>query len=422
MTVSKAILLLAVLAFASAGFLAFDSRAPEPVREAEPGPEATDPSNGAEFSNEDVARHGNYRGPVYLYVAMSILLQIAALLVLARTLVPQLVARIESWPGGWVTKVAVVTAVVIVTVTLVTLPLSHVRGFQMDHAWGISTQSAFGWLNDQGRTLAVGLVTALVSALAFFGLVRAFPRTWWLWGWAAFSLLTVLLVFLYPLVIAPLFNKFTPLEPGPLRDRVVSLGEEAGVSLDDVLVADASKRTTAENAYVAGIGASKRMVLYDTLMNAGDDQETAYVAAHELGHEVHDHIWKFVGLSVISLFLAFAVLRWLSEREELWSWAAATGVGDPRALPVLALLALLAGFLSLPIQNAVSRSFEREADRVAIELTEDPGTAVTVYRRLAYSNLADLRPPRVAVWLLFTHPPIPERIENVLTAAEIQRR
>ena len=418
MTTSRALLLLFVLAVASAGLLAFESRTSETVREAEPGPDATDPSNGASFTDADVARHGAYRGPAYLSLALSLLLQVAALIVLARVLVPALVTKIDNAPGGWVTKVVAVTVLVVITGTVIALPLSYVRGFLMEHAWGLSTQSTVAWLADAGRTLAIGVVTSLIAALAFFGLVRAFPRTWWLWGWAAFSLLTILLAFLWPILIAPLFNRFTPLEDGALRDRVVRLAEDAGVQIDDVLVADASKRTTAENAYVAGVGTSKRMVLYDTLVAAGDEDETAYVAAHELGHEVHDHIWRSVAVTSASLFVGFAFLRWLSGRDEVWEWARAGGIADPRALPIVALLILVGGLLFLPVQNAISRAFERQADRVAISLTEDPETAVKVYRRLAFSNLADLRPPQAAVWALFSHPPIPDRIENVLHAEE----
>ena len=406
------------MALVSAGLLAFQSRAPEAVREADPGADATDPSLGSDFTDEQIARHGAYRRPAYLSVALSILLEVGTLVLLTRVLVPALLARLESVPGGWAGRVVVVTAAVVIVVTLVALPLSYVRSFLMDHAWGLSTQATPAWLADSARGLGVGLVTSLVAALAFFGLVRAFPRTWWLWGWGAFTLLTLLLTFLWPIVIAPLFNRFTSLEPGPLRDRVVRLAADANVSLDEVLVADASKRTTAENAYVAGVGSSKRMVLYDTLVEAGDADETAYVAAHELGHEVHDHIWKFVGLSSLGLFIGFALLRWLSTRSEPWAWAGAEGIGDPRSLPLLALLIVVAGLIVLPVQNSISRAFERQADRVAVDLTGDPDTAIKVYRRLAFSNLGDLRPPRAAVWLLFTHPPIPERIEDARAAAE----
>ena len=418
MTVGRAILVLILLAGLSAAALALVSRAPAAIRQAEPGPGATDASNGADFTSEQIARHGAYRGPAYLSVVLSVVLQVVTLWLLGRYIVPRFVPRFSAVPGGWLSMVILVTVLVVVTLTVVSLPSSYVRGLQMDRAWGLSTQTSGAWLSDQGRSLLVGLVTAIVAAVVFFGLVRAFPRTWWLWGWAGFTLLTLLLTFLWPIVIAPLFNRFTPLEQGTLRDRVVALAGEAGVEIDEVLVADASKRTTAENAYVAGVGSSKRMVLYDTLLDAGDTDQTAYVVAHELGHEVHSHIWKFVAVSSASLVAAFAALWWLAERTDIWRWAGASGIGDVRALPLLVILTIVGGFLFLPVQNAVSRSFEKEADRVAISLTEDPDTAVTVYRRLAFSNLADLRPARAAVWALFSHPPIPERIENVLAPSD----
>jgi STE24 endopeptidase len=252
----------------------------------------------------------------------------------------------------------------------------------------------------------------------FFGLVRWLPRWWWLAGWAAFSVLTVLFTFLWPIAIAPLFNKFTPLDDPQLTKRIVALADEAGVPLKEVLVADASKRSTAENAYVAGLGGTKQLVLYDTLLKNGDDDETLFVVAHELGHKVRDHVVKGLALSCLGLFLGFAVLGWLSHRSDVWSWAGAGGVTDIRALPLLLAFASLAALLTLPIQNTVSRHFETQADETAMTLTHDPDTAVRVFRRLAFSNISDLRPPPIATWLLFTHPPVADRIEAVVAGSD----
>jgi STE24 endopeptidase len=260
---------------------------------------------------------------------------------------------------------------------------------------------------------AIGAVIAGASALAFFAVVRWQPRTWWVWGWLAFSALTALLVFLFPVVIAPLFNKFTPLEDPALRNRILTLGREAGVDIGRVEVADASKRTTAENAYVAGIGSSKRMVLYDTLLEAGGEEETLFVVAHELGHKKENHIAKGLLVSSLGLLGGFGVLYLLSKNENVWSWAGAEGVADLKAIPLLLLYLIVAGLLVLPLENGISRRNEATADRIAIELTDDPATAAATFRRLAFANLADLRPPRPAVWALFGHPPIPDRIEAV---------
>ncbi|MEA2460476.1 MAG: endopeptidase, partial [Actinomycetota bacterium] len=292
----------------------------------------------------------------------------------------------------------------------VSLPLGFVRGYVVAHDWGLSTQSFGGWVSDQARSLGIGLVFAVITALVFFAVVRAQPRWWWLYGWVAFTVLTVLFTFLWPIVIAPLFNKFTPLEDQTLTREILHLADEADVPIKEVLVADASKRTTAENAYVAGIGASKQLVVYDTLLRNGREPETLFVVAHELGHKVKDHVVKGLLLSTVGLFAGFAALAWLSHRPGLWRWGYASGIGDVRALPLLLAFAAIAGLLTMPVQNAVSRTFERQADSIAFDLTKDPDTAIRVFRRLAFSNLADLKPSWVATSVLFTHPSIPDRI------------
>jgi STE24 endopeptidase len=228
-----------------------------------------------------------------------------------------------------------------------------------------------------------------------------------------FSLLSALLAFLWPILIAPLFNQFTPLQDPFLRERAFALARQADVDIDEVLVADASKRTSTENAYVAGIGSSQRLVLYDNLVEGSDPREVAFVIAHELGHRSRGHLVKQVLITSAGLFIAFGLLRVLAGWRPVWEWAGAQ-VGSVGALPVLLLFALVLGTLSLPLENAVSRRFENEADAVAIRLTQDPDTAVAAFRRLAFANLADLRPPAIAVDLLFSHPPIPERIRNAL--------
>ncbi|MDQ4027021.1 MAG: M48 family metalloprotease, partial [Actinomycetota bacterium] len=210
------------------------------------------------------------------------------------------------------------------------------------------------------------------------------------------------------------FNKFQPLEDGRLRDRVVALAHSADVNVGEVFVIDASKRSTTENAYVAGLGNSKQLVLYDTLVRAGDDRETAFVVAHELGHQVERHVVKNVLLTTCGLFVGFAVLAWFAGRAGVWAWGGADGIGDVRALPILLIFALGASLVVLPIESAISRSFERRADQIALRLTHDTETAVRVFRRLAFSNLSDLRPPAPAVWALFSHPPVADRIKLVL--------
>jgi STE24 endopeptidase len=409
-------LIVGVLALAAAGAVALYSRTPAEVRAAVPPPDATDPVHGARFGEEQIARHAAFRAPSYLAFLFAALLPIAAALLLARGPFSALARRAEALPGGWPVHAAVLALAITVLLAVVALPLQYVRGFAMQQAWGLSTQDSAAWFLDQARGLLVAGVIAIVSAVAFFGVVRAAPRTWWLWGWGTFSLLTVLLVFLYPVAIAPLFNRFTPLEDPSLVARIKAFGEAVGVPIDEVQVSDASKRTTAENAYVAGLGATKRMVLYDTLVESNPEDEIAFVAAHELGHRAENHVVKGVLISSLGLLAGFAALYLLARNGALWRWGGAPGVADVRALPLLLAFLLVSTLVLLPLENALSRRFESRADAIALELTGDPDPAVRAFRGLAFKNIADLDPPGPIVWTLFTHPPIPERIRSFLSA------
>jgi STE24 endopeptidase len=410
-------LVLAAAALAGAAILALVSRAPAELRNARPGPDATDPANGAAFTDRQVARHGAYRRGAYAALLLGAGLQVTALVVLARGPLRGLVDALERMPGGWLSTAALTSVAVIAVLAIVTLPLAFVNGYVVQHAWGLSTQRPPAWFIDRARGLAIGAVIGAISAIAFFGAVRWQPRTWWVWGWIAFSTLSALLVYLWPVVIAPLFNRFEPLENGPLRHRLLALARSADVDVGEAYVVDASKRSTVENAYVAGLGNSKQLVLYDTLVKGADDDETAFVVAHELGHQVEHHVLKTVAITTAGLFVGFAVLGWLAGKNGLWAWAGAGGVGDARAIPILLLFAIGANVVSLPIESAVSRSFERRADEIALRLTNDSETAVRVFRRLAFSNLSDLRPPGIVVWALFSHPPVVDRIRLALARA-----
>lgn len=405
---ARALLVALLLSCAAASVVAFVSRTPASVRT----PANVSFGEGADdggFPDAVVARHGAYRGPLYLAFALGAIVEVAVLLLLRGRPIGQLVGWFERVPGGWPVRAALVTGSIALITWLVALPLGFVRGYAIQKAWGISTQDVAGWLADQGKGLGISVVIAAIAAVAFFGIVRVQPRLWWVSGAAGFTALTALFVFLFPVVIAPLFNRFTPLDDSNLVTRIRSLAAEAGVEVGDVLVADASRRSIAENAYVAGLGPTKQVVLYDTLLAAGDD-ETLFVVAHELGHQKEGHVLKGVWISAVGFVIGFGALAWIVGRTGFVRWMGADSLTDVRVIPALMLFGLVAGLLLLPAQNAVSRSFEATADRIAFDLIADPDPAIRGFQRLALTNLADLRPPRIAVWLLFSHPPIPERI------------
>ncbi len=411
-----AVLLLGLAALAAAGLVAVLSRAPAELRRPRPPADATDPELRDRFTDLQIRRHAAYRRPTYAAFAVGVVLEILLLVVFVRR--PELTRWVERVPGPAPVGAAVLGVALALASALLTLPLGFVRGYVVEHAWELSTQDALGWLSDRGRAALVTAVTGAIAAGAFYAFLRAAPRTWWVWGWAAFTGLIALLTFLWPVVIAPLFNRFTPLEAGPVRTRLERLADKSGVEVGDVLVADASRRTTTENAYVAGLGATKQLVVYDTLLASQDEAATAVVVAHELGHEVERHVLKNVALASITILAGFVLLWWGSRQSWFASLGATGGLGDVRSLPLVVLLATVASLLVLPAQNAVSRSFERRADEFALELTDDPQAAIRLERRLAFSNLADLRPPRSLVLLLYTHPPIAERIRAAVAYME----
>lgn len=409
---ARALLFALCVSVACAGLVAFVSRTPADVRA--PLADATGEATG--FTDAQIARHGAYRGPLYLAFVLGLLVQVVFLVMLRGDGLSGLIDRTERVPGGWVSQAALVAGAVAAGLTLIGLPLGYVRGHAIQKAWHLSNQDASAWMLDQAKGLGLSIVFAAIAAVAFFAVVRWQPGSWWVWGAASFTVLTAILVFLFPVAIAPLFNRFTPLADRDLSARIENLAERAGVDVDRVLVADASRRSSAENAYVAGLGATKQVVLYDTLLEGNEEPETLFVVAHELGHESERHVLKGLGVSAVGLVVGFAALAWLAGRGSFLRWAGADSVTDLRILPALLLFTVAAGMVAQPLQNAVSRRFEAQADAIAFELTGDPTPAIKAFRSLAISNISDLRPPTIVEWMFYSHPPITDRIEAARAA------
>ncbi|MFI9272937.1 M48 family metalloprotease [Kitasatospora sp. NPDC052896] len=329
-------------------------------------------------------------------------------------------AHLVTWAGGLFggsrsARVLAGAAALVLLGQLVALPFgARVRSVRQ--AYGLVTQGWRGWAVDLLRGLALTLLIALPVALGLYALTGRSPGRWWLPAAAAAALLTVGFSFLFPLVVEPLFNRFTPLPAGELRDALLGLAERDGIRVRDVLVADASRRTTALNAYVSGLGATRRIVAYDTLLATADPREVELVVAHELGHVKHRDVLVGTVLGALGAAVAVAALGGLTGLPPLLSAAGVAvggphgGIADPRSLPLLAACATLLSALTGPLRCAASRRMETRADRHALELTDDPGQFIAMQRRLALTNVADVDPPRVLQLLFATHPSTARRI------------
>jgi STE24 endopeptidase len=274
--------------------------------------------------------------------------------------------------------------------------------------YGVSTQSLGSWLGDAGKSAAIGAVLAAGGAALLIALVRRYPRRWWVPGAGAVVALAAVFVWLSPVVLAPLFNKFSPLPAGSkARADVLALARRAGVDVGQVYRVDASRRVRSLNAYVDGFGSTRRVVLYDTLLKRTNQPELRSVVAHELGHVKHDDILR--GLAFIALLAPLGLL-FAKEMGEAVVDRTGTSARDPAALPAYLLgLALASLILNVP-GNQLSRQVETSADTFALRLTHDPKALIQVQRRLVLSSVGNPDPPGIVTALLGTHPSTVQRI------------
>jgi STE24 endopeptidase len=304
------------------------------------------------------------------------------------------------------------------------LPLGLVRDQLVERRYGLTSQSPGGWFGDQLKGLAVNAVIGVPMGTGAAHAIRARPRDWWLILATATVPVSVAFAQLAPIVLMPLFNRFERLQDDRLEARLRSLADRAGLPIAAVYRMDMSRQTEKPNAFFTGLGRTKRIVLSDTLLDRFDADEIDTVVAHELGHQVHNDIWRFLAVgSVAGYGLAFATNR-LSP-PLVRATASRTGVtdaGDVAALPLLALIASVAGLAILPITTAVSRAIEARTDRFALELTGNGDAYASALRRLATEHLADPDPSRWVVFLLYSHPPLARRIEAAETYARGRRR
>ena len=361
------------------------------------------------FTPEELERARRYHRPLYFVLLVDATLGLVALSLLAFTRVGSwLYAVVDEIP--WWGRALLFPILVLGVLTVLRLPLSFWRGHVRERGWGFSTQTAGGWLLDRAKGFVVTAVLSALAVLAFVALARAVPGAWPAAAAPGAALLVLALGFAGPIVLEPLFNRLRPLGDAALAGEMRALAERAGVPVRDVLVADASRRTRRENAYVSGLGRTRRIVLFDNLLEASEPRQIKLVVAHELGHRRARHVERGTLLAMAGAAAVVLVLWGLLSWPALLEAIGASGPGDPRVAPFLFLVVGVFELIGLPLGAALSRRWEREADRSSLELTRDPQAFESAHRRLARANLADLEPPRAFYALLFSHPTPPERI------------
>jgi len=293
---------------------------------------------------------------------------------------------------------------------IIGLPFAIFGSYYWQHRWGFSTQTMGAWWMDYLKGAGLELAITSVGVVLFFWLINRWPH-WWLAGAVFFSLWLILQSFLWPVVVSPLFNRFEPVKNTTVLSMVRDLSQKAQLPVDQVLVMDASQRTTKANAYFTGLGRTKRIVLYDTLLEKYPPDEVKAVVAHEMAHWRQGHIIKGLTMGILGNFILWGLLFLL-----LKTSLPVYGRFPPVTWAVALLFFLLVSFTSSPLQNYISRNMEEEADRVAVTLTGDIPAAIRLQVDLSTRNMSDVSPPPFIRWFSYSHPPATERINNVKMA------
>ncbi len=352
------------------------------------------------FTAEQIERGSRYAKPQRALALARMAVDVGAMALLVSRPPARLSAEVQ-WRHP-VAGAAVSSATLATALTAPTLPLRVISRRRAIEA-GLDTQSWRGWAADLAKAGAIEAAFAAAGGAAIVGATRRYPETWWAPAAIGSVAVGAVLAALAPVVLDPLFNDFTPLPDGETRSDVLGLAAAAGVRVGEVYSVDASRRTTAANAYVTGLGPTKRVVLFDTLLDRYSRDEVRVVVAHELGHVRHRDVPRGVGYAALVAPAATRAVQRLS-------WALSPARGTPAALPALA---LAAGLVSAPlglIGNRLSRAIERRADAYSLQLAGAPDAFVSFEQAIAVQNVADLEPPRWVSKLLATHPPTAERI------------
>ncbi len=358
----------------------------------------------------------SYHGPRYRALLLDIALGLATLALLSFSAAGDGLYGVVDGLRWW--AAAPLLAFLTVGVSaVVRVPVALWRDLAHERRFGLSTQTGAGFAVDRLKSVAVGGALAAGSVLGLVAAVHAAPSAWPALAAPVAALVVVVLTFVAPVLLEPVFNRFHPLADTELADALRAFAARAGVPVREILVADASRRTRKVNAYVSGLGSTRRVVLYDTLLERAGLHELEIVVAHELGHRRYRHVALETVLAMSGTAGLVVALWGLLQWDGLLAALGASGPGDPRIAPFLLLFSAVAGLAAAPFQSALSRRWEYQCDRFALEQVGDLAAFESAFAVLSEANLADPAPPRLLYLWLLTHPTVPERLEAARRAA-----
>jgi STE24 endopeptidase len=293
------------------------------------------------------------------------------------------------------------------------IPFELYSTFVLEKKYGFSTITWRMWFTDLLKSLIISSILLAVLISAIMAFIFYLPASWWLWAWVFFTLFQILLLWIYPVVIAPLFNKYEPITDKGLQEQIEAMMAKVGLKAQGIYQVDEGKRSRHTNAYFTGIGKTKRIVLYDTLLASHTTEEIISVLAHEIGHWKKKHIFKQLVFMIAASLAVLYFVHTVVSAPVLYHAFGLTPTPLYAGLFLVSLYLSCLGFFLSPAGAAIMRRYEREADRTAVELTGTSTPMISALKRLAKDNLANLHPHPLYVWFYYSHPPLLERITNL---------
>jgi STE24 endopeptidase len=325
-------------------------------------------------------------------------------------LVPVLAAKLAGLHIPFIVQGLIFFGCLAVISGVIGIPFSIYHTFVLEKKYGFSTITLQLWLADLAKSIIISVILIGILIAALMAFILYLPSTWWFWGWIFFTLFEILIMWIYPVVIAPLFNKYEPIKDESLRSKIIALMAEAGLKTKGVFQVDEGKRSKHTNAYFTGIGKTKRIVLFDTLLASHSPEEILSILAHEIGHWQKKHILKQLVFTIVaSLVVLYIVYRAVHAPQLYLTFGVPPGAIYAGLFLVSVYFGCLGFFLS-PIAAGIMRRYEREADEKAVELTGSALPMIGALKRLAKDNLANLHPHPLYVWFYYSHPPLLTRI------------